>query len=122
MFYNMLLLELSSFGFSDGYVSWFRSYLTTEVKRLKVKVRKVYNRSRYRQNYEEELKRLSKELPLAKKKAQETFLRSVLQNVGRCWTELYKCVKRRRGNRENIPAIKDRNDKLVTEPVEKAKP
>jgi hypothetical protein len=79
----------------------------------------VYNRSKYRQNYQAELKRLSKELLLAKKKAQEIFLRSVLQNVGRCWTEFYKYVKRRRGNRENIPAIKDRNDKLVTEPLEK---
>jgi hypothetical protein len=80
----------------------------------------VHNRSRYRQNYQAELKRLSKELLIAKKKAQETFLRSVLQNVGRCWTEIHKYVKRRRGNRENIPAIKDRIDKLVTEPLEKA--
>jgi hypothetical protein len=79
----------------------------------------VYNRSKCRQNYQAELKRLSKELLLENKKAQETFLRSVLQNVGRCWTEFYKYVKRRRGNRENIPAIKDRNDKLVTEPLEK---
>jgi hypothetical protein len=85
-----------------------------------MKVRKVYNPSRYRQNYQAELKRLSKELLLAKKKAQETFLRSVLQNVGRCWTELYKYVKGRRGNRENILAIKDSNGKLVTKPVENA--
>jgi hypothetical protein len=73
-------------------------YYSREVKRLKVKVRKVYNLSKYRQNYQAELKRLSKELLLAKKKAQETFLRSILQNVGRCWTEFYKYVKRRRGN------------------------
>jgi hypothetical protein len=49
-----------------------------EVKRLKVNVRKVHNRSKYRQNYQAELKRLSKVLLLAKKKAQETFLRSVI--------------------------------------------
>jgi hypothetical protein len=45
-------------------------YYNREVKRRKVKVRKVYNRGKYRQNYQAELKRLSKELLLAKKKAQ----------------------------------------------------
>ena len=34
--------------------------------------------------------------------------------------EFYRYVKRRRGNRENIPAIKDRNAELITGPVEKA--
>jgi hypothetical protein len=72
------------------------------------------------QPYQRELKRLSKELLVAKKKAQETFLRSVLQNEGRCWTEFYKYVKRCKGNRENIPAIKNHNSKLITDPLEKA--
>ena len=56
---------------------------------------------------------------VAKKKAQETFLRSVVQNEGRCWTEFYKYVKLRKGNRENITAIKDHNGKLITDSVEK---
>ena len=68
-----------------------------------------------------ELKRLTKELLVAKKKAQETFLRSVLQNEGKCLTEFYNYVKLRKGNRESIPAIKDHNGKLVTDPIEKAK-
>ena len=63
---------------------------------------------------------MSKELLIAKKKAQETFLHSVLQNEGRCWTEFYEYVKRRKGNTENIPVIKDHNGKLITDPVEKA--
>jgi hypothetical protein len=54
------------------------------------------------------MKRLSKELLVAKKD-QETFLRSVLQNEGRCWAEFFKYAKRRKGNRENIQAIKDHN-------------
>jgi hypothetical protein len=74
-------------------------YYNREVKRLKIKMRNVHNRSKYRQNYQAELKRLSKDLLLTKKKAQETFLRSALQNEGRCWIEFYKYVKRRRGNR-----------------------
>jgi len=52
--------------------------------------------------------------------AQETFLRSVLQNEGRFWTEFYTYVESFKGNRENIPAIKNHNDKLITDPLEKA--
>ena len=49
------------------------------------------------------------------------FLHSVLQNEDRCWTEFCKYIKRRKGNRENIPAIKDHNGKLIKDPLEKAK-
>ena len=69
------------------------------------------------QPYQRELERLSKELLVAKKKAQETFLSSVLQNEVRCWTEFYKYVKRRKGNRENIPAVKGHNGTLITDPL-----
>jgi hypothetical protein len=50
-------------------------YYNKEVKRLKVKVRKMYNKRKIGQLYQRELKRLSTELLVAKKKAQETFLR-----------------------------------------------
>jgi len=83
-------------------------------------VRKMYNKRKIAQPYHEEMKRLSKELLVAKK-AQETFLRSVLQNEGRCWTEFHKHVKRPKGNREITPAMKDQNVKLITDPTEKAK-
>ena len=45
-------------------------YYNREVNRLKVKVRKMYNKRKYEQPYQRELKRLSKELLVAKKKAQ----------------------------------------------------
>jgi hypothetical protein len=51
--------------------------------------------------------------------APETFLRSILKNESKCWTELYKYVKRRKGNRENIPEIKDGNGRLITDIIEK---
>jgi hypothetical protein len=35
-------------------------------------------------------------------------------------TEFYEYAKRRKGNRENIPAIRDHNGKLITDPIEKA--
>jgi len=43
-----------------------------------------------------------------------------LKNEGRCWTEFHKYVTRRKGNRENNPAIKDHNGKLITDPIEMA--
>jgi hypothetical protein len=49
-------------------------------------------------------------------------LRSILntRNEGKCWTEFYKYVKRCKGNRENIPVIKDGNGWLITDPIGKA--
>lgn len=57
---------------------------------------------------------------LQKRKAQETFLCSILQNKGRCWTEFYTYVKWHKGNRENISVIKDDNGKLITDSKEKS--
>jgi len=67
-----------------------------------------------------QLIRPSIELLSAKKTAQEAFLRSVLRNEGICWSEFYKCVKRRKGTREIIPAINDHNGTIITDTIEKA--
>jgi hypothetical protein len=56
---------------------------------LKVKVRRVYSKRKFGQHHQEELKPLSEELMVAKRKAQETFLTSVLQNKGKCWSEFF---------------------------------
>jgi hypothetical protein len=82
-------------------------------------VRKAYNKRKEGEHYPAQFKRLSKELLAGKRKSQETFLCSVLQNEGKCWAEFFKYVKRRKGNRENIPAIKGSNDNLITDPTEK---
>jgi hypothetical protein len=55
----------------------------------------------------------------AKKMAQETYFRSVLNNEGKCWPEFYNYVKRHKGYRENIPAIKDCNGSPSIDPIEK---
>jgi hypothetical protein len=34
--HNLLLHKLSSYGLSDGYVSWFRSYLTNRDSRVRI--------------------------------------------------------------------------------------
>jgi len=47
----------------------YREYYKKEVKRLKMKVRRVYNKRKLGQRYQVELKRLSKELLAAKKPA-----------------------------------------------------
>jgi len=66
------------------------------------------------------LKQLSKQLLAAKKPAQETFLKSTLSKEGKCWSDFYKYVQRRKGNRENIPAIKHCNGRIITDAIEKA--
>jgi hypothetical protein len=53
-------------------------YYNKEVKRLKAKVRRAYNKKKLGKHYQEELKRLAKKSLTVKRRAQETFLSSVL--------------------------------------------
>jgi hypothetical protein len=87
---------------------------------LKAKVRKAYNRRKLGVHHMGKLKQLSKQLLAAKKQAQETFFKSISSKESKCWSDFYKYVKRRKGNRENIPAIKDGNGRIITDPTEKA--
>jgi len=81
-----------------------------EIKQLKSKVRKAYNRRKLGVHCTEKLK-LSKQLLAAKKSAQEAF---------KCWSDFHKYVKRRKRNSENIPAIKDCTGRNITHAIEKA--
>ena len=47
-------------------------------------------------------------------------MESVLRSEGNSWSELYKYVKWRKGNREIIPAIKDHNGTIIMDTTEKA--
>ena len=67
-----------------------------EVRRLKVKVRRTYNRRKLGVHYQQELKRISQKLLAAKRNAQETFLRSLLKmrvNPGLSFTGMLKDVR-----------------------------
>ena len=68
----------------------------------------------------QELQQLSKKLLAANKKAQDAFLKSLLSMEGKYWSEFYKYLKRRKGNRENIPAIKDSYERIITDSIDKA--
>jgi hypothetical protein len=95
-------------------------YYNKEVKRLKARVRRAYNKRKLGENIQSELKRLSKKLLAAKRSAQETFLSSVLRNERKSWSEFYRYVRRRKGDRGSIPAIKDGNGGNISDPVRKA--
>jgi len=95
-------------------------YYNREIKRLKSKVRKAYNRRKLGVHCTEKLKLLSKQLLSAKTSAQEAFLKSILSKEGKCWPDLYKYVKRCNENKENILAIKDGNGRIITDAIEKA--
>ena len=92
-------------------------YYNKDIKRLKVKVRKAYNKRKLGRHYMDKLKQLSKQLLTPKKQAQETYLNSILNKEVKCWSDFYKYAKRRKGNRENIPAIKDGSGRIITEPT-----
>ena len=95
-------------------------FYNREVKRLKRKVRVAYSRRKLGEQYSQEFVRLSQKLLSAKRHAQETYLRSALQNNRNSWAEFYRYVKRRKGNRVNIPMIRDSKGELITDPVELA--
>ena len=86
-----------------------------EIKQLTSKVTKAYNRRKLGVHYLEELKQLSKQLLAAKKSAQEAFLKTILSKERKCWSEFYKYVRRRKGNRKNIPTIKDCNGRIIAD-------
>jgi hypothetical protein len=87
---------------------------------LKSKVRKEHNRRKLGVYWRGKLKQLSKQLLGAKKSAQEKFLKSILSKEGKCWSDFYKYVKRRKENKKNIPAIKDCNGQIISDAMEKA--
>ena len=70
-----------------------------------------------RRGYKAELKRLSNKLLSAKRNALDNVLSFILQNEGNSWSEFYRFVNRRKGNRENVPLLKDGNGGLITDPV-----
>jgi hypothetical protein len=94
-------------------------YYNKEFKRPNQKVRKAYNKRKLGGHYPEQLKQLSKQLLSAKKTAQEAYLKSILSKEGKSWSELYKYVRRYKGNRETIPPIKDCNGRKIIDTVEK---
>jgi oligoribonuclease NrnB/cAMP/cGMP phosphodiesterase (DHH superfamily) len=92
------------------------------VKKFKVKVRKAYNRIKSGQpTISRGTEATIKAVAIGQTKcAGDIFEDCIKKNEGNCWTEFYKYVKRRKGNRENIPAIKDISGRLVTDSIEKA--
>jgi cytoplasmic iron level regulating protein YaaA (DUF328/UPF0246 family) len=84
----------------------------------KLKLRRAYDKRKL-EHYQEELKRLTKQLLSQKKKWTGDIFKTISRYEGKCWTEFDKYVKRHKGKRENIPAIKDFNGRLNTK-IEKA--
>jgi len=68
-------------------------YYNKEIKRLKSKARKEYNRRKLAVHGTEKLRQLSNQLLAAKKSAEETFLKSILSKEGKCWSDFYKYEK-----------------------------
>jgi hypothetical protein len=48
------------------------------------------------------------------------IFKNYTKNEAKCWTEFQEYLRRRKCNKEDIVAIKDRNGRLITESIEKA--
>ena len=90
-------------------------YYNKDIKRFKSKVRTAYNKRNLGRHHMDRLIELSKRLLSAKKQAQETYLKSILCKEGKCWSDFYKYVERRKGSRGSIPAIRGRNGQVITD-------
>jgi hypothetical protein len=90
-------------------------YYNKEIKRLNSKVTKACNRRKLGVHYLEEVKQPCNQLIAANKSSKGAFLKSILRREGKIWSEFYKYVKRRKGNRENIPVIKECNGRIITD-------
>jgi hypothetical protein len=49
-----------------------------------------------------------------------SFLRSILRNEGKCWTEFYRYVETRKCKGEDVAAIKGGDGRLITDCTQKA--
>ncbi len=55
-----------------------------------------------------------------KKIVQEAYLKNILDGKGNNWTGFYKYVRRRKGNKEDIPVIRENGNTLITDNRAKA--
>ncbi len=62
----------------------------------------------------------SKELEREKKIAPEAYLKNILDGQGNNWTGFHKYVRRRNGNKEDIPVIRENGNTLITDNRAKA--
>jgi len=90
------------------------------MKRLISTARKIYDRRKLAVHCTEILKQQPKQLLAAKKSAQEQFLQSILSKEDKCWSDFYKYVKSRKGNKEIIATINDCNGRIITDAKENA--
>jgi len=77
-----------------------------EVKRLRAKLRKVYNKRKLEELYKFELKRIPQNLLEINKLHRNNFC-DQYNNI-KTTAEFYRYVKMRKGSREIFPAIKDK--------------
>ncbi|KAJ4451854.1 hypothetical protein ANN_03332 [Periplaneta americana] len=95
-------------------------YYTKYVRQLKKKARRAYNKRNVSLENYQKFKDLTKQLEREKKKAEANYLQNLLQEGENNWGRFYNYMRRRRGNRESIPVLRDANDQIITGDKQKA--
>lgn len=95
-------------------------YYNNRIRKLKRKTRRAYGKRKISDKHYENFKNLSQELLNAKIIAQEGYLATILADENKSWKNFFKYVRRRKGNREEIPSLKDSSNNLVVDQKQKA--
>lgn len=95
-------------------------FYTRGIRNLKKKARLAYNNRNKSPEHLKSFKDISKMLEKEKKEAQENFLGNILhEGENNNWRTFYSYVRRRRGDKELIAVLQDR-DKQIVDDKEKA--
>ena len=95
-----------------------QEYYTREIRRLKRKLKKAYNKRRDSYMHMQKFKLLSKELININKAAHENYMLNLLGGSGDGWKKSYAYVRRRKGNSNDLAMIMSGDGRLITEKQE----
>ncbi len=89
-------------------------YYIANIRRMKRITRKAFKNRKRSSEHINIFRNRSKELERKKKIVQEAYLKNILDGKGNNWT-FYKYVRRRKGNKEDVPVIRENGSTLITD-------
>lgn len=90
-------------------------YYTREIRSLKRKVRKAYNKRHASSELMQKFKSLARELVLKKKAAHDSYMQNLFGSDGNGWKNFYRYVRRRKGNSNDLSMIMSSDGKIYTD-------
>ena len=97
-------------------------YYNKKVLRLKRKARKYHNVNKHTQKYTEDILNIKAELNKAKAEAKDKYMQNMFKigDANGGWTNMYRHVKRQKGNERDIPTLIHENGEKYINDIDKA--